>query len=769
MQLGNPSSATTDPNNHDHYLIQRPVEAIDYSDNLREPNWASWDLTAGDVGNSGRSANFYPDTNLPSGFYVVQPGAYGGSGFDRGHMCPSDDRTDNTNDNNMVFFMSNIIPQASDNNEGVWGNFETYCRTLAQAGNELLITCGPSGFNGSRTSSSGNVAIPAYTWKIAVVVPTGSGTALSRINNATRVIAIKIPNSNGVSSVWQNYVTSVTQIQVDTGYTFFTALSPDIAAALRSEVDGQSGAPPVITGFSPSSGNVNSSVVITGNNFGSASAVTFNGVGAAYSVNSLTQITATVPANASMGQISVTTPSGTALSASNYTVTGLTIDLTITNSHANNFTQGDINDTFNITVSSIATSPSAGTVTVTDVLPPGLTATAIGGTGWAANLGTLTCTRSDALPAGSSYPPILLTVSVATNAPASVTNTVTVSGGSDSNSANNSAIDVATVLSSSGTASAVTLAGWDVSGQTNYGVSPLAPTTNAPLLIVGGLTRGPGIGTNNMGANHAFGGSGFTNTSSAAAIAANQFFTFTAAANAGYQVSYSSVNPFNYRRSSSGATNGLLQYQVGTGGFSNIATVSYPSSDSGGDTLSSVNLSGITALQNIGPGTNVTFRLVNWGGNNTAGTWYFFDVAGSTAVDFAIQGTVSPVLTPVQSWRLQWFGTTANSGAAADTAIATSDGMPNLLKYALGLNPLVAASSPVVGDISTGYLRLTLPKNPNATDVTYYVEVTGSLPGGWSASDTTVDQNTSTLLQAHDNTAVGSAGERFIRLHVTRP
>ena len=42
MQLGNPSNATTDTNNHSHYLIQRTVEALDYNDNLREPNWASW-------------------------------------------------------------------------------------------------------------------------------------------------------------------------------------------------------------------------------------------------------------------------------------------------------------------------------------------------------------------------------------------------------------------------------------------------------------------------------------------------------------------------------------------------------------------------------------------------------------------------------------------------------------------------------------------------------------------------------------------------------
>src|SRR5437867_1251438 len=85
MQLGNPSGAVADPNNHNHYLIQRTVEAIDYSDNLGQPNWVSWDLTSSDLGASGRSPDFVTDTNLPSGFYEVTTTDYSGSGYDRGH------------------------------------------------------------------------------------------------------------------------------------------------------------------------------------------------------------------------------------------------------------------------------------------------------------------------------------------------------------------------------------------------------------------------------------------------------------------------------------------------------------------------------------------------------------------------------------------------------------------------------------------------------------------------------------------------------------
>ncbi|HVS83525.1 MAG TPA: hypothetical protein VHE60_17480, partial [Pyrinomonadaceae bacterium] len=120
-------------------------------------------------------------------------------------------------------------------------------------------------------------------------------------------------------------------------------------------------------------------------------------------------------------------------------------DLTIAKSHTGNFTQGQTGATYSITVTNSGLANSSGTVTVTDTLPAGLTATAISGTGWTCVLGTLTCTRSDALAAGASYPAITLTVNVANNAAASVTNTATVSGGGENNTANDTANDATTI------------------------------------------------------------------------------------------------------------------------------------------------------------------------------------------------------------------------------------------------------------------------------------------------------------------------------------
>src|SRR5436309_3911105 len=78
--------------------------------------------------------------------------------------------------------------------------------------------------------------------------------------------------------------------------------------------------PPTITGFTPASGPVRTGVTISGTNFTGATAVNFNGLSASFTVNSATSIQATAPAGATSGPIGVTTPSGTATSASAFTV-----------------------------------------------------------------------------------------------------------------------------------------------------------------------------------------------------------------------------------------------------------------------------------------------------------------------------------------------------------------------------------------------------------------------------------------------------------------
>lgn len=271
LLLGNPSNAVTDAAVKNNYLIVRDQFAISYNDSLGQPNWVSWNLTSEDRGSSGRTDAWSADPLLPAGFYRVQPTDYNDPGLSRGHMCPSADRTVTAADNTFTFLMSNMVPQTSHNNGGVWNNFEIETRNIAAAGNEVLVISGPSGFDGRRIAS-GVAAIPSYVWKVVVVVPVGATPVTERITTNTRVIAIKVPNvTSGLSDDWRTYLTSVNQIQQDTGLTFFTALPAQVASVLRTMIDGQPvvGAPVIETNPADQSvaagGSVTFSVTASGN------------------------------------------------------------------------------------------------------------------------------------------------------------------------------------------------------------------------------------------------------------------------------------------------------------------------------------------------------------------------------------------------------------------------------------------------------------------------------------------------------------------------
>lgn len=102
--------------------------------------------------------------------------------------------------------------------------------------------------------------------------------------------------------------------------------------------------------------------------------------------------------------------------------------LGVTKVHTGNFSQGQQNATYTITVSNTANSgPTNGTVTVTDTVPTGMTLASMSGSGWSCTANT--CTRGDVLNGGASYPPITAAVNVAANATSPLVNQVNVTGG----------------------------------------------------------------------------------------------------------------------------------------------------------------------------------------------------------------------------------------------------------------------------------------------------------------------------------------------------
>ena len=186
-------------------------------------------------------------------------------------------------------------------------------------------------------------------------------------------------------------------------------------------------------------------------------------------------------------------------------------------------------------------------------------------------------------------------------------------------------------------------------GSNNFGPSPLTATTVNTNVAVVGLTRGSATITG-TGAGKAWGGNNFTATDQSTAIAGNQFETFSITANPGFLVSLSNIPVYNIRRSGTGPTTGIWQYKVGSGSFVNIGSpVTWGAVTTNlGNDQAAIDLSGITALQNVGSTKTITFRVVLWGAGSTAGTWYLNEPGTSTRI-LKLNGFVNaaPSLPPV--------------------------------------------------------------------------------------------------------------------------
>ncbi len=244
LTLGNPSGATPDLTQPSNYLLLKPEYALSYHRDQGKPNWVSWHLTAADQGPADRQDDFRADATLPAGWYRVSGTAYSGSGFDRGHNCPSADRTATPAQNSATFLMTNMVPEAPNHNRQTWASLETYCRAqLAGGTNEVYLLMGSYGKGGTgangfaTTLDQGRITVPARIWKVVVVLPTAPGNDAARVSAATRVIAIDTPNDNGISPDWSRYRTSIDAIEAATGLDLLSAVPVGVQQVVEARVD----------------------------------------------------------------------------------------------------------------------------------------------------------------------------------------------------------------------------------------------------------------------------------------------------------------------------------------------------------------------------------------------------------------------------------------------------------------------------------------------------------------------------------------------------
>lgn len=252
LYFGNPSVFSSSAKSDEDFLLEKRGYTLSYNSVTMIPNWVMWHLSAGDEGELSRSDDFREDKELPVRFYRVKKSDYQFSkyGFDRGHLCPSADRTFSPELNSETFLMTNMIPQAPDVNRIVWKQLESHARKLVESGKELYIAAGPYGRGG--VSAKGNftsielsdpdlkITVPEACWKIILVLDEGEND-FQRVNIETEVIAVYMPNIQGLQKdgSWERFVTSVDFIEETTGLDFFSELPDEIEDFIEAKVYGR--------------------------------------------------------------------------------------------------------------------------------------------------------------------------------------------------------------------------------------------------------------------------------------------------------------------------------------------------------------------------------------------------------------------------------------------------------------------------------------------------------------------------------------------------
>jgi hypothetical protein len=196
--------------------------------------------------------------------------------------------------------------------------------------------------------------------------------------------------------------------------------------------------------------------------------------------------------------------------------------------------------------------------------------------------------------------------------------------------------------------------------------------------------------------------------------------------------------------------------QVGVSGVTNL-----PATGTTG--VFSVNATALT------PGAAYTFRAY---ATNSAGTSY------------SAAGTFT-ALRPVEGWRLSNFGDVVNSGTGANSASPAGDGIPNLVKYALCLDPAQWGGLPQP-EISNNRLKMSFQRDPARSDITITVEGTsdlakapwvpvatslagGAFSGNGSVSETPLQGGLQQVEVSDSVDTLTDPRRRFLRIRATLP
>ena len=214
LDLGSPGKADKE--------VKRTGYALGYSEKYEQALWAQYRLTREQVTkkNTVRSNDFKDDPDIPTGSAKAKD--YSKSGYDKGHLVPAEDMRYSDVTMRESFYMSNMSPQSSGFNRGIWKRLEKAVRRFAFAEGSIVVVTGPI-FDkyGGRTIGDG-VAVPTAFYKV-----------IYDETPPCKMIAFLLPHESSQKGI-KDFVCTVSKVEERTGLKFFPKLSSGVSSDLKT-------------------------------------------------------------------------------------------------------------------------------------------------------------------------------------------------------------------------------------------------------------------------------------------------------------------------------------------------------------------------------------------------------------------------------------------------------------------------------------------------------------------------------------------------------
>ncbi|MBR6423411.1 MAG: DNA/RNA non-specific endonuclease [Bacteroidales bacterium] len=199
--------------------------------------WVAYPLYKGLTTGSDRTNQWGFDPSVPRRYQAEVSSSFGVAGYDRGHQLPSKDRLFSEEANQTTFYYTNITPQNSDLNAGIWEKAEALVRNQISSSDTLYVVTGcvlatsaaPT-IEYIKDNAGHDVAVPKAYYK--VILKYKAGTA----NGGYSAIGLWFENkAYGSASLTKSYAKTVDEIETLTGIDFFHNLKDDYEKEAESK------------------------------------------------------------------------------------------------------------------------------------------------------------------------------------------------------------------------------------------------------------------------------------------------------------------------------------------------------------------------------------------------------------------------------------------------------------------------------------------------------------------------------------------------------